>query len=117
MSKHFFSSAPVAVFAVAGVLGLAGCDIVDQLNNPGSLSVNRFTASPRQIQPGTATTLSWDVDGADTIEIDHGVGKVKEKDSSYVKPERTTTYTLTARNGTSVATQSLEVLVGVASPS
>ena len=117
MSKYLFRPV-LALFWAVLVLGVGGCTMLDAPANPsGDLAIARFTASPTQVPAGGSTQLSWEVEGAETVEIDQGLGKVKEKDSSYVRPERTTTYTLTARKGTAVATKSLEVLVGTASPS
>jgi hypothetical protein len=117
MSKCLFRPV-LALFLAVVVLAVGGCTLIDAPAEPsGDLAIARFTASPTQVPAGGSTQLSWEVEGAESVEIDQGLGKVKDKDSSYVRPERTTKYTLTARNGTAVATKSLEVLVGTASPS
>lgn len=38
--------------------------------------IHAFGAEPRVVAPGQETTLFWRVEGADTIEIDRGIGKV-----------------------------------------
>jgi hypothetical protein len=50
--------------------------------------------------------------GAESIQVDNGIGVVRAKDSLEVQVGRTTTYTLTARAGTSVATATVRLLVG-----
>ena len=63
-----------------------------------------FTATPSTIPPGASSTLAWSVTGADTIEIDPGIGTVTGSSVS-VSPAVTTTYTLVATNvaGSSLA--------------
>ncbi|MBM3129356.1 MAG: hypothetical protein FJ009_12120 [Chloroflexi bacterium] len=56
-----------------------------------------FTANPATITAGQSTTLSWGkVDNATSVTIDPGIGGVATPDSRVVKPDKTTTYTLTA---------------------
>ncbi len=59
--------------------------------------INSFTASSRSIETGDSITLSWDVDEADTLRISPGIGEVTGSNVA-VKPDKTTTYTLTATN-------------------
>ena len=56
-----------------------------------------FAASPANINPGGTSTLAWQTENADTVEID-GIGKVNVNGTSMVSPKETTTYKLTARN-------------------
>lgn len=64
----------------------------------GAPVVSSFTANPNYIQPGQATTLSWNVNSADTITISPSVGAVAGAGSFDVAPDSTTTYTLSASN-------------------
>ncbi|MFT5410972.1 MAG: hypothetical protein ACI9NC_003705 [Verrucomicrobiales bacterium] len=59
-----------------------------------------FTASVGTIAPGDASTLTWNVSGATSVTISEGVGSVAGQGSQPVSPAATTTYTLTATNGT-----------------
>lgn len=60
--------------------------------------IHGFSASSTSITPGQSTTLSWGfVEGAQTAEIDNGIGGVATPGSATVSPGSTTTYTLTAR--------------------
>lgn len=71
----------------------------------------RFTASPSNIQAGQASTLSWQVDSADTVTID-GIGTVDARaGTTSVSPAVTTTYKLTAKNRTSEVSETVTVTV------
>src|SRR5713226_9246995 len=102
-------------FRRLGLLALTasccGCNFLDNLTKPSGLSIQKFAASPSQITPGTSTTLSWDVEGAETVQIDNGVGAVTAKGSKLVQPTWTTTFTLSAKGGTSSATATVDVVV------
>jgi hypothetical protein len=74
--------------------------------------IARFTAVPDRIKAGDASTLTWAVDNATDVEISSGVGKVDARSgTTSVRPNQTTTYTLTARNGTTSITESVTVVV------
>ena len=55
-----------------------------------------FTSSPMNISLGQSSTLSWQTDGAETVELS-GTGPVAASGSQSVSPVVTTTYTLTVR--------------------
>ena len=75
--------------------------------------INSLTASPTSITVGDSSTISWDVDNANTVSISHGVGQnLGGIDSESVSPTVTTTYTLTATNPTGNATATVTVTVG-----
>ena len=61
----------------------------------GTPQILRFEASPRSIQPGQQSTLSWATSGAATASIS-GIGAVTLNGSTTVSPAQTTTYTLSA---------------------
>ena len=113
----------LSLFRWLGILLLAlaslGCGLVDKLtgSNSDGLSIQRFSASPVTIAPGSPTTLTWEVDGATTIVIDNGIGQVPAKGSREVLPGSTTTFNLTAEAGSSRATASVQVLVQGTLPS
>lgn len=68
--------------------------------------INSFSATPGSINAGGSSTLSWDVTGCTTVNIDQAIGNVALSGTRAVYPTKTTTYTLTAVNevGTSTAT-------------
>jgi len=112
------SSRGAALCGVGVVVALSGCQLV----NPGAetdkpLAIQRFIAVPAEVEPGTATTLSWAVEGAESVEVDNGIGLVPANGSRTVKPKASTTYLLVAVAGTSLATASIRVEVGTSSPS
>jgi len=71
-----------------------------------------FKADKSKIESGTAATLRWVVDGADSVVIDHGVGEVVASGSINVKPSEITAYNLTAfsRGGTVVSSVIINVV-------
>ena len=81
------------------------------------LAIQRFIAVPATVSAGAATLLSWDVEGADSIEVDNGIGLVQPTGSRSVRPATTTTYRLLAVAGTSLATASIQVVVTAPGPS
>jgi hypothetical protein len=94
---------PVALIGV-------GCNALDFLHEAGGLAIQRFTASPAEISAGGVASLSWEVEGAETVQIE-GIGTVPPKGSRQVSPAWSTTYVLTARAGTSSAAATLQVVV------
>ncbi|MBI4908822.1 MAG: OmpA family protein [Acidobacteria bacterium] len=72
-----------------------------------------FTGSPMTVQAGQSASLSWQTQNADAVEIS-GLGAVAQSGNTVVKPERTTTYTLTARNRTTGAQGTAQVTIQVA---
>ena len=67
----------------------------------GSPVLNDFSVSPLVIFLGESATLSWDVEDATGVSIDQGAGAVTPTTGTQVvTPTETTTYTLTATNGT-----------------
>lgn len=97
--------------AVAAAAAAAGCGFIQNINGPDGLAINKFAVAPAEVAPGAAAKLSWDVAGAESIQIDNGVGTVKAKGSMDVQATRTTTYSITARGGTSTATASVRLVV------
>lgn len=74
-------------------------------------TVVSFTANPTVITRGQSSTLTYNVEGADTITIS-GVGAVQGPSGSVpVTPTQTTTYTLTARNAGGEVTRTATVTV------
>ena len=70
-----------------------------------------FTASPSAVTKGSASALSWSVNGATSITIDNGIGDVTNLSSKSVTPAQNTTYTLTAANSAGTVTATATVTV------
>ena len=92
-------------------LSLSCSAIQDLTQSSGSLSIQRFTATPAQVTAGSVSVLTWQVSGADSVQIDNGVGVVSASGVRQIEPSATTTYTLTARAAGSSATSSVQVIV------
>jgi hypothetical protein len=80
-------------------------------SNKGMPAVRVFQIRPELIRPGDAATIEWNVDPADNVRIDGGIGVVPLSGSRQVSPSGTTTYTLTANNHGSVATSTVTLRV------
>lgn len=72
--------------------------------------IGTFTSSPVEIGEGDSSTLTWQVEGADSVEITD-LGKVSGSGSAIVRPTETRTYTMTATNqyGTQTASVTIKV--------
>lgn len=73
--------------------------------------ITAFTISPSSIKSGESITLTWDVVGATSININQGIGGVASKGSIKATPTATITYTLTADNSYSSMTRAATVTV------
>lgn len=60
--------------------------------------ISAFSSSPGRALPGAKSTLSWSVSGADTVDIEPGIGTVPAVSTVQVAPGAETEYTLTASN-------------------
>ena len=69
-----------------------------------------FSGAPLSIPLGQASTLFWQVTGADTVTIS-SLGSVVPAGSVQVTPSATTTYILTATKGSLTSTQSVTITV------
>ncbi|MBN1856537.1 MAG: hypothetical protein JW846_06275 [Dehalococcoidia bacterium] len=73
--------------------------------------VTEFRASPSTVEPGETAILSWNVTGATSVSIDHGIGTVPASGSVVVTPDATVTYNLVATCGGSPVTSHVDVTV------
>ncbi len=81
---------------------------------PPKARIRSFTASQTRIHPGDSVTLSWDVINAISIILNplNQSGDPRQYLSQEVKPDSTTTYILTAKDGAgNVITRQLTVTV------
>jgi len=81
---------------------------------PGTIPhVVTFVANPSVIDPGAATQLCWQVTGSTNITISPGVGtNLNSNDCATIRPNSSTTYTLTATNATGTIQANATVTVG-----
>ena len=105
------------IFLVSLAIAVLRCGIVKEFTEPSTLAIQKFVATPADINSGAAATLTWEVDGAESIEIDNGIGTVTPKGTRQVTPAWTTSFNLVARAGSSQATATVQEAGGRASPS
>lgn len=101
-----------------GRAALNGLQIIPSSALP---AIQSFSAGDLYIQPGEKVTLSWACQYAAALAIDNGVGDVLPltvggRGSIELSPPQTTTYVLTATNGSSTATARVTVSVGPKRP-
>lgn len=83
---------------------------------PGDpLEITSFQTSDSYIQAGDSVTLSWSVNGADSVTISPQ-GGVLNGQSIVVSPTQTTTYTITASVGNRTVQSTVRVEVGPKRP-
>jgi len=116
--KHKWYLALIGISLAALMSSTIGCITIvrqepesspEQLTSPPT--VKYFAASPTSINQGEGTTLSWDVSGADTIDIQPEIGTAGPSGSLQLTPGASVTYTLTAANeaGSVTSTTSISV--------
>ncbi len=105
--KKYILAVLALVMTMSGCITISG-DLPSMLDRP---VVKTFSANPAIINPGEVTTLSWTVNGANSVFIDQGVGNVALSGSTTLTPTATTTYTLTANNAAGNSTVRCQVTV------
>jgi hypothetical protein len=110
--KSFWTTPKGFILQIAAILVILGGALIalNLFTSPFPF-IEYFDTKPAAVNPGEAATLSWSVVGASAIEIDHGIWSVVPKGTMKVSPSETTTYTLTAINGTRNRTKSVKVMV------
>ena len=94
------------------ILGFSCNNTSTSPENPINLPViNSFTVSLTDIERGESSTVSWNVSGATTVEIDNGIGTVSSSGEQTVSPTSTTTYTLTASNDNGNVSQTVQIVI------
>ncbi len=103
----------IYTITVSGPGGTATDSVTIHTND--SIAVN-LTASPEQIIAGEKTVLFWQSSGADSVSIDNTIGNVYPVNQGYVtvSPSATTTYTITAVNGSTTISETATVTVAQA---
>jgi len=112
MQKSFWKTPTgivIWVLLLAAILG-GGLLALNVFCSPYPV-IESFHADPVAVRPGGACNLSWSVVGASQVEIDQGVGEVVLKGFTEVRPPETTTYMLTAVNGSINRSTTLKIIV------
>jgi RHS repeat-associated protein len=109
----------VCAFNADGTYDLSNQVTAQTTSLPGNPpTISSFSANPGTINSGGSSTLSWNITGATSATIDHGIGSVNPPGSGSVNvsPTSTTTYTLTATNANGSVTAQGTVTVNPGSP-
>jgi uncharacterized SAM-binding protein YcdF (DUF218 family) len=112
MQKSFWKTPKgiaIWILLLAAILG-GGLLALNVFGSPYPV-IESFRADPVVVSPGGGSNLSWSVIGSARVEIDQGVGEVALKGFMQVKPIKTTTYRLTAINGSINRSMTLEIMV------
>jgi hypothetical protein len=67
-------------------------------------AIKSFKLTPAFINPGQTSSLVWNVQGAESVRIDPGIGTVPPSGNQVVSPPGTTTYILTATGPSGILT-------------
>jgi cyclophilin family peptidyl-prolyl cis-trans isomerase len=89
---------------------LSGC-LITENEGENSLKINYFIAEPSIIKPGEYTNLSWNVSGAETVKIDHGIGITLHTGTTMVQPFTNITYSLIAQNNSKIINKIVNITV------
>ena len=112
MQKSFWKTPKgiaIWIMLLAAILG-GGLLALNVFGSPYPV-IESFRADPVVVSSGGVSNLSWSVIGAARVEIDQGVGEVALKGFMQVKPIETTTYRLTAINGSINRSMTREIMV------
>jgi hypothetical protein len=112
MQKSFWKTPTgiaIWILLLAAILG-GGLLALNVFGSPYPV-IESFRADPVVVSPGGASNLSWSVVGASRVKIDQGVGEVAHKGFTKVNPFETTTYSLTATNGSINRSMTLKIMV------
>ena len=106
--------------SVSGFVGLNAEIVYDDdsidlvLSVPGVLAISAFDADVSTVDSGDPVTLSWSVQNETSLVLDPGGIDVFGSSSLVVNPTETTTYTLTAGDGSSTVMDTVDVTVNPA---
>ncbi|MCX6006208.1 MAG: hypothetical protein NTZ34_02985 [Chloroflexi bacterium] len=81
-----------AILCMLPVFAIVSCVSPD-------INITSFQVTPSSITAGQTALLQWNVTGASAVTINNGLGGQSQYGSLEVKPDQTTTYILTASNG------------------
>jgi hypothetical protein len=94
---------------------MPGCfTFLVQAPNPTPPVIGVFSNNPATINPGGTAALLWNVTGANSVSIDHGIGQVNATGIKLISPAATTVYTISATNSTGTVTRSAMTAVNSA---
>ena len=101
----------IGIFVILSCVGLSGCAEVNEPKNLEQLSITSFEVEPNIIKQGETANLTWIVMGSTFVNINNGVGNVSSIGKRVITPNETATYMLTAKNSTTTATATTQIIV------
>ena len=111
MKKNFFLSLSLLLLLIL----MPGCfTFLVQAPNPAPPVIGVFSNNPATINPGGTSSLLWNVTGANSVSIDHGIGLVNAAGIKLISPAATTVYTMSATNSTGTVSKSAMIIVSSA---
>jgi hypothetical protein len=96
------------------VLLCVACSLLACGSDDDKVKIVLFQAAPDTIEPGQSTKLVFAVEPADARVTINGLGDLTGKTEAAVSPTTTTSYQLTATNGSATTGQTVKVTVGAA---
>ena len=80
--------------------------------------ISSFQASPSEVDPGEAVTISWTLNqGVTSLTLEPGIGSIPARSGSGIlAPQEATVYTLTASDGIDTESRSVTIEVSVFGP-
>jgi len=102
----------VIITAVVLLLAAGGCITINTGGGGSPPRVVSFSASPNSINAGDVSIISWQVENASSVRIDPDIPSASSTGMDKVVPMVTTTYRLTATNGSGTTTATTVVTVG-----
>ena len=93
--------------------GPVTCQVSVNVQTVPAPRIISFTANPSTITVGQSSTLTWNVENAETVDIS-GIGTVAAQGSQPVSPNTTVTFVITARNRAGVAQANAPITVNPA---
>ncbi len=112
MQKSFWKTpAGIAIWLILLVIIFVGGLLALNIFVSPYPVIEHFDADPVVIGSGGTANLSWSVIGASRVQIDPEIGPVQLKGFLEVSPPETTTYKLTAINGSRNRSTDVRIMV------
>jgi hypothetical protein len=115
MIRNFSTPSRLAAFILFSAIALISANCIGPSGIVISPAINVFDANPGSINAGATSTLNWNVTGANSVDIQPGIGRVALTGTRTVSPATSTVYTLTAVSPTGSSTATTQVLVSATS--
>jgi|GEM_PF-330433 len=105
------SQATTYTMTATGKNGTATASVTVEVSSFAIPPAIQFSASPAVISKGGTAGLTWSTSDASSVHIDNGIGNLPLNGALLLRPEHTTTYTLTATSPGGVANARVTVQV------